>query len=79
LLADALGDESIPYCWRRKMKRRRKKKGERKRKKKVVALSRSLPLCPSASLPRGGGLGSRPKKMYGGRLGAGVEYHFQEI
>ena len=24
---------------------------------------------------RGGGLGSRPKKMYGGRLGDGVEYH----
>ena len=26
-------------------------------------------------LPRGGGLGSRPKKMYGERLGDGVEYH----
>ena len=25
---------------------------------------------------RGGGLGSRPKKMYGERLGDGVEYHF---
>ena len=25
--------------------------------------------------PRGGGLGSRPKKMYGERLGDGVEYH----
>ena len=25
--------------------------------------------------PRGGGLGSRPKKMYGERLGNGVEYH----
>ena len=24
---------------------------------------------------RGGGLGSRPKKMYGKRLGDGVEYH----
>ena len=24
---------------------------------------------------RGGGLGSRPKKMYGERLGDGVEYH----
>ena len=24
---------------------------------------------------RGGGLGSRPKKMYGNRLGDGVEYH----
>ena len=24
---------------------------------------------------RGGGLGSRPKKMYGERLGNGVEYH----
>ena len=26
-------------------------------------------------LRRGGGLGSRPKKMYGERLGDGVEYH----
>ena len=26
-------------------------------------------------LMRGGGLGSRPKKMYGERLGHGVEYH----
>ena len=26
-------------------------------------------------LMRGGGLGSRPKKMYGERLGDGVEYH----
>jgi len=26
-------------------------------------------------LQRGGGLGSRPKKMYGERLGDGVEYH----
>ena len=26
-------------------------------------------------LTRGGGLGSRPKKMYGKRLGDGVEYH----
>ena len=25
--------------------------------------------------PRGGGLVSRPKKMYGERLGDGVEYH----
>jgi len=27
---------------------------------------------------RGGGLGSRPKKMYGERLGDGVEYHSME-
>ena len=26
-------------------------------------------------ITRGGGLGSRPKKMYGERLGDGVEYH----
>ena len=26
-------------------------------------------------IKRGGGLGSRPKKMYGERLGDGVEYH----
>jgi len=33
----------------------------------------SLPL--NLSLKRGGGLGSRPKKMYGERLRDGVEYH----
>ena len=32
-------------------------------------------LCKSTTTPRGGGLGSRPKKMYGKRLGDGVEYH----
>ena len=36
--------------------------------------------CPQAmesgaGSGRGGGLGSRPKKMYGERLGDGVEYH----
>jgi len=34
-----------------------------------------LPSCTGCLLERGGGLGSRPKKMYGGRLGDGVEYH----
>ena len=29
-------------------------------------------------LERGGGLGSRTKKMYGERLGDGVEYHFMK-
>ena len=29
-------------------------------------------------LTRGGGLGSRPKKMYGERLGDGVEYHLMK-
>jgi len=29
-------------------------------------------------LLRGGGLGSRPKKMYGERLGDGVEYHLMK-
>ena len=39
------------------------------------------PLVTSLTAPiyivdmRGGGLGSRPKKMYGERLGDGVEYH----
>ena len=33
---------------------------------------------PSAPTPRGGGLGSRPKKMYGERLGDGVEYHLMK-
>jgi len=27
------------------------------------------------SITRGGGLGLRPKKMYGERLGDGIEYH----
>jgi len=31
--------------------------------------------APSTSWTRGGGLGSRPKKMYGERLGDGVGYH----
>jgi len=29
-------------------------------------------------IPRGGGLGLRPKKMYGERLGDGVEYHLMK-
>jgi len=32
-------------------------------------------LCEHIPTGRGGGLGSRPKKMYGERLGDGVEYH----
>jgi len=31
-----------------------------------------------AAVERGGGLGSRPKKMYGERLGDGVEYHLMK-
>jgi len=31
---------------------------------------------PRVPYMRGGGLGSRPKKMYGERLGDGVEYHW---
>ena len=30
------------------------------------------------AMARGGGLGSRPKKMYGERLGDGVEYHLMK-
>ena len=33
---------------------------------------------PVLELARGGGLGSRPKKMYGERLGDGVEYHLMK-
>ena len=33
------------------------------------------PYAAVCALSRGGGLGSRPKKMYGERLGDGVEYH----
>ena len=35
----------------------------------------SVPAPIPAPLPRGGGLGSRPKKMYWEYLGDGVEYH----
>ena len=34
-------------------------------------------VCPEAPR-RGGGLGSRPKNMYGERLGDGVEYHLMK-
>ena len=32
----------------------------------------------SCGVERGGGLGSRPKNMYGERLGDGVEYHLMK-
>jgi len=35
-------------------------------------------LEPCTLQRRGGGLGSRPKKIYGERLGDGVEYHFMK-
>ena len=35
-------------------------------------------ICHATHRSRGGGLGSRPKKMYGERLGDGVEYHFMK-
>ena len=34
-----------------------------------------VPHLHTCVFARGGGLGSRPKKMYGERLGDGVEYH----
>ena len=39
--------------------------------KHLMSLRHLVVRCPM----RGGGLGSRPKKMYGERLGDGVEYH----
>ena len=39
----------------------------------TISGGRGVAHVPSAK--RGGGLGSRPKKMYGERLGDGVEYH----
>ena len=39
---------------------------------------RETKLCCQVSERRGGGLGSRPKKMYGERLGDGVEYHLMK-
>jgi len=40
-------------------------------------IPRALGFRASAGV-RGGGLGSRPKKMYGERLGDGVEYHLMK-
>ena len=34
--------------------------------------------CLDYIIVRGGGLGSRPKKLYGERLGDGVEYHLMK-
>jgi len=48
---------------------------------KVRFLKSDLPAkcnVMSYETARGGGLGSRPKKMYGERLGDGVEYHFMK-
>ena len=41
----------------------------------VVFLGSHSVLEIARLLTRGGGQGSRPKKMYGQRLGDGVEYH----
>jgi len=43
-----------------------------------ISLSRIRCVACSHELSRGGGLGSRPKKMYGERLGDGVEYHLMK-
>ena len=43
----------------------------------VVSFSMCVWCVCSVSV-RGGGLGSRPKKMYGERLGDGVEYHLMK-
>ena len=54
-------------------KRETQKKKERERGKQQE--SETALLYVHDALWRGGGLGSRPKKMYGERLGDGVEYH----
>ena len=41
----------------------------------VVSIFEAKHDCHQQVLASGGGLGSRPKKMYGERLGDGVEYH----
>ena len=47
--------------------------------KRLHTLHNRLPqTAPNCARLRGGGLGSRPKKMYGERLGDGVEYHFMK-
>ena len=44
----------------------------------VIPLSVLDVLIHKVGARRGGGLGSRPKKMYGERLGDGVEYHLMK-
>ena len=47
-----------------------------------ISLSLYIHICTYATVylntGKGGGLGSRPKKMYGERLGDGVEYHLMK-
>jgi len=47
----------------------------RKKCKRIHTYMEKCPLKKVGAKTRGGGLGSRPKKMYGERLGDGVEYH----
>ena len=46
----------------------------------IVTWNVTRPIKRTTTRPplRGGGLGSRPKKMYGERLGDGVEYHLMK-
>ena len=50
-------------------------KGRRHQKQKRCGFLYLLAFMSKHVQRRGGGLGSRPKKMYGERLGDGVEYH----
>jgi len=55
--------------------------GEREREKERERETCATSACTAADFlreTRGGGLGSRPKKMYGERLGDGVEYHLMK-
>ena len=40
-----------------------------------IYLHHNTGVCATRDTARGGGLGSRPKKMYGEKLGDGVKYH----
>jgi len=42
---------------------------------KMTEANKPFLVCRYQQMRRGAGLGSRPKKMYGERLGDGVEYH----
>ena len=57
---------------KRERERQRGREGERERERERFST------VPSSRNVRGGGLGSRPKKMYGERLGDGVEYHLMK-
>jgi len=75
--ADVIGEKQ-PMWWDRKTERERKRGGEGGRREREKERERERAHARIYAQARGGGLGSRPKKMYGERLGDGVEYHLMK-